>query len=46
MSFHVYCSGNVIGGNVACVGEMMNTNILQKTLRKETIGDVWSTIGR
>jgi hypothetical protein len=42
MSFPVYCTEHEIGGKVACVREMINTNILQKNLRKETIRDVWS----
>jgi len=42
MSFPVHCTENEIGGNVACVGEMINTNILQKNLRKETTRDVCS----
>lgn len=42
MSFSVYCTENEIGGNVAYVGEMINTNIWQNNLRKETIRDVCS----
>jgi hypothetical protein len=42
MSFPVYCIVNEIGGNVASVGEVINTNILQNTLGKEAIRDVWS----
>jgi len=42
MSLPGYCRKNEIDGNVAWVGEMINTNILEKNLRKETIRDVWS----
>lgn len=43
MSFLVYCIENEIGRNVASVGEMINTNILQKTLRRvlETSSCTW-----
>jgi hypothetical protein len=41
MSFPVYCTENEIDGDVACDGEMINKNILQKNLRKEDIRDVW-----
>jgi len=42
MPFPVNRTENEIGRNVACVGEMINTNVLQKNIRKETIRDLWS----